>query len=113
MAVTPSYQSFVVEQLEHFALITAKSMFGGVGLYADEYFFALIADDQLYFKVDDTNRPDFEAAGMEPFRPYGDDHAMKYYEVPIEVLEDVDALRVWATKAIDVARRAKKRKKRR
>ena len=113
MAVTPSYRSFVVEQLEHVALITAKSMFGGVGLYADEYFFALIANDQLYFKVDDTNRPDFEAAGMEPFRPYGDDRAMKYYEVPIEVLEDVDALRAWATKAIDVARRAKKGKKRR
>ena len=112
MAVTPGYREFVIEQLEPIAPITAKSMFGGVGLYAEEYFFALIADDRLYFKVDDANRPDFEAAGMEPFRPYGDERAMKYYEVPIGVLEDVDALRHWAEKAIAVAQRAKKNKRR-
>ena len=112
MAVTPSYQSFVIEQLERIASITAKNMFGGVGLYADGYYFALIGDDRLFFKVDDSNRPDFEAAEMEPFRPYGDERAMKYYEVPIAVLEDADALQTWAEKAIDVARRARKGKKR-
>ncbi len=112
MAVTPSYRDYVVEQLEHAAPITAKSMFGGVGLYAEEYFFALIANDRLYFKVDDSNRPDFEAAGMQPFRPYGDDRAMGYYEVPVEVLEDVDELQVWAGKAIEVAWRAARRKRR-
>ena len=112
MAVTPSYQSFVIEQLERAASITSKSMFGGVGLYADGLFFALIGNDRLYFKIDDSNRPDFEAAEMEPFRPYGDERAMKYYEVPIAVLEDADALQTWAKKAIDVARCARKGKKR-
>ncbi len=112
MAVTPSYRSFVIEQLEHVSTITAKNMFGGVGLYAEGFFFALIADDRLYFKVDDSNRSNFEAAAMEPFRPYGDDRAMQYYEVPIEVLEDVDALRGWGEKAIAVARRARQRKRR-
>ena len=112
MAVTPSYQSFVIEQLERVASITSKNMFGGVGLYADGLFFALIGNDRLYFKVDDSNRPDFEAAEMEPFRPYGDERAMKYYEVPIDVLEDVDALQSWGEKAIAVARRAKKGKRR-
>ena len=112
MAVTPSYQSFVIEQLERVASITSKSMFGGVGLYADGLFFALIGNDRLYFKIDDSNRPDFEAAEMEPFRPYGDERAMKYYEVPIAVLEDADALQTWAKKAIDVARCARKGKKR-
>lgn len=112
MAVTPSYRSFVIEQLEHVSSITAKNMFGGVGLYAEGYFFALVAEDQLYFKVDESNRPDFEAAEMEPFRPYGDERTMKYYEVPIEVLEDVDALQVWAEKAIEVARRAKRGRRR-
>jgi DNA transformation protein len=111
MTVSPGYRSFVVEQLEHFASITHKSMFGGVGLYADGIFFALLDDDRLYFKVDDVNRPDYEAAGMEPFRPYDDERAMNYYEVPVDVLEDVDALKEWAEKAVDVARRAKKRRK--
>ena len=112
MAVSPGYRSFVIEQLERISLITSKNMFGGVGLYADGYYFALMAEDRLYFKVDDSNRPDFEAAAMGPFRPYGDERAMQYYEVPIEVLEDEDALRRWAEKAIAVAQRAKKRKRR-
>ena len=111
MAVSPGYRNFVVEQLEHISSITSKSMFGGVGLYADGFFFALIADDQLYFKVDDSNRPDFEAADMGAFSPYGDGRTMRYYEVPIGVLEDVDALRTWAEKAIEVAQHAKKGKK--
>ena len=112
MAVSEGYRNFVVEQLEHTSSIASKSMFGGVGLYANGLFFALIADDRLYFKVDDSNRPDFEAADMGAFSPYGDGRTMQYYEVSIRVLEDVDELRNWAEKAIDVARRAKKGKKR-
>ena len=100
----------LIEQLEQIFPITAKNMFGGVGLYAEGYFFALIADDQLYFKVDDSNRSDFEAAEMGPFRPYGDGRAMQYYEVPIAVLEDVDALQDWVAKAIGVARAARRMK---
>jgi len=112
MAVSPGYKSFVIEQLERFSSITSKSMFGGVGLYSDEYFFALIADDRLYFKVDETNQPDFEAASMEPFRPYNDERSMKYWEVPVEVLEDIDQLPVWTKKAVSVAQNAKRKKKR-
>lgn len=105
MVVSESYRSFVLEQLESVGQVTAKNMFGGVGLYLDGLFFALIANDILYFKVDDSNRPDFEAADMEPFRPYGDkSYAMKYYEVPVEVLEDCETLRLWANKALAVAR---------
>lgn len=86
-------------------------MFGGVGIYAGELFFALIAEDTLYFKVDDSNRPDFEALGMGPFLPFGDDRdKMQYYQVPADLLEDPDALRPWAEKSITVA--AKKKSKR-
>lgn len=113
MAISSGYRDYVIEQLGHHAAITAKSMFGGVGLYADGYFFALIADDRLYFKVDDATRSDFETAGTGPFRPYDDDRAMNYYEVPVDVLEDVDELGMWVGKAVDVARRAKKGKRRR
>jgi DNA transformation protein len=113
MAVSRSYRDFVVEQLERVCPVTAKSMFGGVGLYAEGLFFALIADDRLYFKVDDTTRPDFERSGMEPFRPFSEDQAMGYYEVPADVLEDATQLEPWMKKAIDVARRAKRAKTRR
>ncbi len=89
-------------------------MFGGVGIYAGQLFFALIADDTLYFKVDDSNRPDFERLGMKPFRPYGEDgEVMQYYEVPADLLEDPEALRPWAEKAIAVAATKRKGKRER
>ena len=92
--------------------MTAKSMFGGVGIYAQGFFFALIAEDRLYFKVDDSNRPDFVAAGMGPFMPFGDpDRPMQYYELPEEVLEDPELLAPWMTKAIAVAMKAKPKAK--
>jgi DNA transformation protein and related proteins len=109
MSVSPSFRTFVLEQLARCVRdIRARSMFGGVGIYGGRLFFALIADGTLYFKVDDSNRDDFEAAGMGPFRPYGEGgEVMQYYRVPDDLLEDADALRPWAEKAVNVARRAK------
>ena len=111
VAVSESYRVFVLEQLGRVTPVSGKSMFGGVGLYADGLFFALIAEDRLYFKVDDATRPEFERLGMEPFRPFGEDSAMGYYEVPADVVEDQVQLAPWMRKAIDVADNAKSKQK--
>jgi DNA transformation protein len=111
MAVSESYRDFVLEQLGQVTPVTARSMFGGVGLYAEGLFFALIAEDRLYFKVDDTTRPEFERFGMESFRPFGEDTAMGYFEVPADVMEDPMKLAPWMRKALDVATEAKRGKR--
>jgi DNA transformation protein len=108
MAISESYRDFVLEQLGRVLPVSARSMFGGVGIYAGKLFFALIADDRLYFKVNDATRPEFERLGMEPFRPFGDDSAMGYYELPADVLEDVNQLADWMKRSIDVAANAKR-----
>ncbi len=91
--------------------IRARPMFGGVGIYSGDVFFALIADDTLYFKVDDSTRSDFEARGMGPFRPFGDaGGTMQYYQLPEDLLEDPEALRLWAEKAVAIARQNKSRR---
>ncbi len=110
MAVSESFRQFVLEQLGRVTPVSGKSMFGGVGIYAQGLFFALIAEDRLYFKVNDATRPDFERRGMEPFRPFGEDSAMGYYEVPADVAEDVNQLEAWMKKTIDVAARARQGK---
>jgi DNA transformation protein and related proteins len=108
MAVSDGFVAFVLEQLEAVDAITSKRMFGGVGVYAGDLFFALLDNDVLYLKVDDSNRADFEAAGAGPFRPYGSGGGvMQYYEVPVAVLEDADELGGWAAKSIAVARAKK------
>jgi len=49
------------------ASLATKRVFGGVGICAGELFCALVADDVLYPKADDGNRPDFEAHALAPF----------------------------------------------
>jgi DNA transformation protein len=105
MAVTPSYRDYVLEQLAGLGRVRAIRMFGGVGIYCDELFFGLVADDTLYLKVNDGSRPDFIARGMGPFRPFRDkpELAMGYYEVPADVLEDAEELVTWGRRALRVA----------
>lgn len=87
---------------------TARRMFGGHGIFLDGLMFALIADNRLYFKVDDANRADFEAAGGEPFTYLrrGTPASLSYYSAPDDALEDPLALRDWANLGIAAARRA-------
>ncbi|MFL5606285.1 MAG: TfoX/Sxy family protein [Gemmatimonadaceae bacterium] len=114
MAVNRSFQLLVVDQLSSvLPSVRARSMFGGVGIYSGDLFFALIAEDAVYFKVDASSRPDFVARGMEPFRPFGDEGgAMQYYQLPEDILEDLEALRPWAEKALAVARQKKSKRNR-
>lgn len=115
MAVTPSFQTFVLEQLARIAPAPrAKPMFRGVGIYAGERFFALIADDVLYLKADALTRDEFVAAGMAPFRPFGEDaQVMQYYAVSADLLEDTEALEPWVTRALAAADRKRRPKPRR
>jgi len=105
MPVTDGFVEFVLEQLDQVGPITPKRMFGGVGLYAGDLFFALIADDVLYLKANASTRGEFEAAGARPFRPYPDRRGgtMQYYSVPAAILEDGDELVAWAKKSVAVA----------
>ncbi len=113
MSVSSDYAEFISERLEPLGDIVMRRMFGAVGIYCDSHFFAIISDNVLYFKVDETNLADYERAGMEPFRPYGPDgEAMKYYEVPADVIENDELIAQWAGRAVDVARCAPMKKKR-
>lgn len=109
MPVRPEFREYVLEQLGRVAPVTSRAMFGGVGIYADGLFFALVDDDTLYFKTDDDTRGAYEARGLAAFRPMGGDGpSMRYHGVPGELLEDVDELRPWMEAAVEVARRARR-----
>jgi DNA transformation protein and related proteins len=104
LAVTAAFRSFVLDQLEEVGDVTARSMFGGVGLYFNGVFFGIIARDTLYLRVGDANRADYVRAKMKPFTPYpGRAGSMRYYAVPVAVLESAPELARWARKAITVA----------
>jgi DNA transformation protein len=94
------FADFVLDQLAELKGLSCKRMFGGWGLYCGETFFAIISAETLYFKTDETSRPDFEKLGMEPFRPSPRQTLKTYYEVPGEILEDRVELLAWARRAI-------------
>ena len=112
MSVSTDYRDFVLEQLAPAGRVTSRAMFGGVGLYLDGLFFALIDDDTLFFKTDEATRKRYESAGSKAFCPYPDqpDQSMGYWAVPAEVLEDSDELAAWAREAMGVALARKTRR---
>jgi DNA transformation protein len=113
MTVSADYLQYVLDQLAPLGDVSARRMFGGAGLYCDEFFFGLIADDTLYLRVDDSNRDDYSARGAAAFRPYADrPHlSMSYFEAPAEVLDDARQLIEWARRSVAVAQRAPPRTK--
>jgi DNA transformation protein len=109
MAARSELLDHLVDQLTPLGEARGRPMFGGYGVYLDGLIIGLIAFDTFYLKVDDRNRPDFEAAGSAPFSygtKCGTNTIAAYWEVPADVLEDPDQLRAWALKSLAASRQA-------
>ena len=88
--------------------IAAKRMFGGTGFAIDGKTFAIIAMDQLWLKVDDESRSEFEQAGCQIFTydMAGKPRSMSYYTVPDDAMESAALMAPWAEHAWGAALRA-------
>lgn len=109
MAASREYQEHLLEMLDPMGGVSARRMFGGAGLFKSGLMFALISDDVLYLKVDDSTRPDFEARGMGPFvyqSKGGRRSLASYQQVPDDLFDDPDEMNAWCLKAFDVALKA-------
>ena len=103
MSVSDEFLEYVLDQLSQWGNVTARRMFGGVGIYRDGKMFGLIADDIVYLKVDDSNREDFVKAGSSPFKPYPDKPtSMSYFEAPPNVLDQPEELIKWSERSLSI-----------
>lgn len=109
MAASQEFADYVTGQMMGLGHVSARRMFGGFGLYHQGLVFALIVDDQLYFKIDDESLPDFLAAGCQPFtyEARGSRVSLRYYEAPAEVFDEPEVMGDWARRAFAVALRAR------
>ena len=106
MAASEGFKDFITDQLAGFGPVTIRNMFGGAGIYADGVMFALLANDVLYLKADESSARAFAAEGMSPFtyrRTGKAPVAMSYWEAPPRLLEDPDELVQWAREAYRIA----------
>jgi len=57
----------------------------------------LVSKNVIYLKVDEKNRPDFEARGLAPFtyKRNGKDYFMSYHEVFYQTMDDAEELCEW------------------
>ena len=109
MPTNPEYAEYILDQLSDSGAITSRKMFGGVGIYIDGIFCALISSSNtFYLRVGPNNIEDFIIAQMQKF-PGGKGAGMPYYEVPEDVLEDTSTLGEWAARAKEASLVAKKK----
>jgi DNA transformation protein and related proteins len=99
----------VVELFEQFGPVHCKRMFGGLGIYAGELMFGLVADGEIFLKIDADSQPRFADAGSSPFsytRRDGRSAMMSYWRLPSEALDDPERAAEWAKLGLEAARRS-------
>ena len=87
-------------------------MFGSYGIYKDGVFFAIVSDDILYFKINDSIRSMYEAYGSQPFSyegKSGKSITMSYWEVPADILENHTKLAQWVEKSVSITKNTQKK----
>lgn len=98
-AATQKAAEEAFEKLKSLGDVTLKKMFGGYGLFESKKMFALISPEgRLYFKVNDTNRQQYQEAGSKQHLK------MPYFQVPEQILNNDHLLREWARVSIGIAK---------
>ena len=118
MSASDSQQEFVdylVDMLQTIGPVHARRLFGGHGLFLDGLMFALVADGTLYLKADADSEAAFTEQGLAAFtyprqgRPF----RLSYFQAPEDCIEDIEAMRLWAHRACEAARRGAAAKRKR
>lgn len=107
--VDNSFVEYVKDLLSSYGFIRARSMFGGYGIYCDNVIFAIIINDELYFKSDQELAKYFSGQGSSAFtyESKGKIVTMSYWKVPSEIIENEESLKIWFNKSMNVATKKK------
>ena len=103
------------ELFSSFGPVTVRRMFGGAGVFAEGMMVALVADGVIYLKADEQTVPAFEREGLGPFsymRRGAEAAVMSYWRMPERLYDDPEELAQWARAALETARRAATRTRR-
>ena len=95
------------DQLAGLPGMRARAMFGGFGVYKEDTIVGIVVDDELYLKVDESNKSEYEAMGSTPFvyeKKDGKKMTMSYWKIPGEVLEDRARLEKLVSDAYEINR---------
>ncbi len=109
MTVSKDFIYYVLDKLSNWGEVHYKKMFGGAALYQGDIAFAMIANDMVYLKVDDSNRDKYLKVGSFPLKPFKSNATvLSFYNVPDEVFEDRDEFVEWAEESYEIQKKNSK-----
>ena len=115
MVASASFAEFLHEQLAPLGRLAMRRMFGKTGVFCDGVMFGMVADNTLYFRVDDDNQTVFaEAASFPPlnYEKKGSTIDLSFWRVPERLFDEPDELVTWARAALAAAHRVAAKRKR-
>jgi DNA transformation protein len=114
MSVDEGLLGWMREALEPLGTVTMRKMMGGGTLYLDGTVFAILVEDQIWFKSDAESDALWDAEGCEHFTyafKDGRTGSMNYRRAPLDVHDDNEAMQRWAKLALEAGVRAAAKKK--
>lgn len=104
MSVSAEFIDYITQDVlvELAGQVTGRRMFGGYGLYLRGQFFAILTEDEVYFKTNEKTRAEYKAHGSKPFqftKKTGQVMVTSYWHVPDDVLESRFEVAMWARQA--------------
>jgi DNA transformation protein and related proteins len=114
MSVDQGLIDWVGEALEPLGAVSMRRMMGGATLYLDGVIFAVQDDGELWFKADPESAAIWDEAGCERFtftEKDGTVQTMNYRRAPSDVYDDAEAMRRWASLAVEAGLRGAAKKK--
>ena len=108
MVASAGFAEFLSELLAPLGPVTMRRMFGKTGVFCDGLMLGMVADNSLYFRVDDGNRTAFaEAASFPPlnYRKKGETIDLSFWRAPERLFDEPDEFLGWARAALNAARR--------
>ena len=107
--MSSEFSEYVLDLLEASGGISKSRMFGGYAIRKFGMTIALIFQDEIYFKVNESNIDDYKALNSRPFtyEKKGKMITMSNWLLPIEILEDEERLMEFVEKSYQVALKAK------
>lgn len=108
MTASPDFKTFLAELFAPIGPVQFRNMFGGTSVYHQGLTVAIVAEDTLYLKADETTTADFDTEGCGPFVYSTDPYKEMpgYRAAPERIFDEPDEFTAWARRAFAVAMRA-------
>jgi DNA transformation protein and related proteins len=115
MVASDSFAEFLREQLAPLGPLSMRRMFGKTGVFCDGVMLGMVADNTLYFRVDDDNKPFFKEAETSPplnYEKKGESIDLAFWRAPERLFDEPDELVAWAREALAAAHRVAAKRER-